>query len=533
MVGIPGALLAGVGGGAAVNIVINAIDNTKGALTSVNKNLLMIGAGAVVAGALIAGALATTIKPASDLNESINAVTVAYGKNADAVLAVGANSAKSFGMSKAAFNEAAVSFSAFAEKIVGPGGDVVGTLEKITTRTADFASVMNLDLARAQTLMQAGLAGETEGLRRFGIDVSAASVKTFAYANGIGIVGEELTEAEKIQARYGTILEQTNKFQGDFANTSGDYANASRILSASIIDLKASLGESLLPILTKVIGVIQIGVDWFNNLSAAQKKMIVIIAAVAAGLLILTGVVLLITAATAAFTAVNIWWIAVVVGVIAIIVALVAAGVWLANHWDKLKEAAGRLGIFIQNVFINLANAVLVAWNFIVTIIEKRINLVVSALNVLIRAMNKIPGISIPIIPKVNLTKFKAEMMELKKFIKPVATQIVEEMPEIVSGASGITAALPTGPSTVSGDIASTASTSGSIDKATSSSSVSLGQLEIINTRIADGVGDLVILAKSREQRGMNIHIENINGLTGRDLANSLQTELNKKMTVA
>ena len=207
--GIGSSLLAGASGGAAVTILINAVDGVTPILAGINKKLLGLGVGAVVAGGLIAAALSTTIKPASDLRESINAVTVAYGKNAKGVLAIGENAAKSFGMSKEQFNSAAVSFSAFAEKIVGPGGDVVKTLETITTRTADFASVMNLDLARAQTLMQAGLAGETEGLRRFGIDVSAATVKVYAFANGIGTAGEELTESEKIQARYGTIMQQT------------------------------------------------------------------------------------------------------------------------------------------------------------------------------------------------------------------------------------------------------------------------------------------------------------------------------------
>jgi len=408
-------LLAGAAGGATVTVLISAVDKASGIFANVNKNMLLIGTGAIVAGAAIAGALASTIGPASDLRESVNAVTVAYGKNGDAVLALGKDSAKSFGMSKSEFNTAAVSFSAFAEKIVGQGGDVVGTLETITGRTADFASVMNLDLARAQTLMQAGLAGETEGLRRFGIDVSAASVKAFAYANGIGNLGTELTEAQKIQARYGSIIEQTNKFAGDFQNTSDEWANSTRILNASMTDLKASLGDALLPILTKVVGWIQIAVDYFNQLSPATKKVIVGIAAMAAILLVLGGVIIVLTAITAAFNAVNWVWIAIIGLVVLALIGLVALFKWTAKHWSQIVDEYKRLGVVFANVFIGIRNIVIKVWNFIVEFIEKSINGVIGLINKMIDALSRIPLIGKLFsglrIPDINLNFVKGEEM--------------------------------------------------------------------------------------------------------------------------
>jgi hypothetical protein len=96
-------------------------------------------------------------------------------------------------------------------------------------------------------LFQSGLAGETEPLRRFGLDLSAASVAAYAAANGIGAQGRELTEAEKVQARYGLLLQQTSKVQGDFANTSDGLANSQRIANAQFEDAQARIGEALLP----------------------------------------------------------------------------------------------------------------------------------------------------------------------------------------------------------------------------------------------------------------------------------------------
>lgn len=194
-------------------------------------------------------AVATFVKGSHDafvsLNESLNAVEVTFGKSAEGVKKLGKEAATSLGLSNAEFNSFAVGISAFAQQIAGDSGDVVGVVDDLTTRVSDFASVMNLEVKDAARIFQSGLAGESEPLRKFGIDVSAATVKTFAYANGIAEAGEELTEAQKVQARYGTILEQTDKVAGDFTNTIDEFANAQRVANAEAENAKAAIGQGL------------------------------------------------------------------------------------------------------------------------------------------------------------------------------------------------------------------------------------------------------------------------------------------------
>jgi len=127
---------------------------------------------------------------------------------------------------------------------------------------------MNLEVSEAAGLFQSGLAGETEPLRRFGIDLSAASVQAFAYKNGIAEAGEELTEQEKVQARYASLMEQTSKTQGDFANTSDSLANRQRVLNARWDDARAKLGRGLLPVVEDLVGVIlEDGIPAFERFS--------------------------------------------------------------------------------------------------------------------------------------------------------------------------------------------------------------------------------------------------------------------------
>ncbi len=187
---------------------------------------------------------------ASDFGESANAIKVAFGDSAGAIAALGETASTRLGLSSIAFNDIATRFSGFAGTIAGKSGDVAGVIDDLSTRGADFASVFNLNVNDALGIFQSGLAGETEPLRKFGIDLSAAAVQAFAVENGIAKAGKEMTEQEKVQARYGLLMQATAKTQGDFANTSDGLANQQRILGAQMTELQITVGNLLLPVLT-------------------------------------------------------------------------------------------------------------------------------------------------------------------------------------------------------------------------------------------------------------------------------------------
>jgi hypothetical protein len=571
MAGIASSLGAGAAGGATVAIVIKAIDEFTPVFSKVNKSLLAVGGAITAIGIAGIATLSSTIKPASDLNESINAVNVSFGESAKRILEFGQNSAKAFGLSKNEFNSLAVSFSGFADNIVGPGGDVAKFINDLTTRGADFASVYNIEVADALNLFRSGLAGETEPLRRYGVDISAATVKNYALAHGIVGVNGELSESQKQQIRYNLILEQTAKTQGDFANTSDSLENRQRILNASVTDLKASLGEALLPVMENIVGIIQKAVDWFSQLDPRLRTAGVIAVAVGAGLLLIVGPLITIVALLPAIatglgavatglTAVSIaglpvWVVALLIA--AALAALIAIGYLVIKHWDKLKEAAGKMSVFVQNAFIALGNIVLTVWNKIINYIEHSINQVIKAINLLISAYNSVASIlglgSLGSLSYLNLDRFKAKLMAYKEYVapkaesggteatqaqqilssvtSPTATSLVDSS-DITAQASQVTATNTDAISTAAQASQVTATNTDAISTATNSSSMSLGKLEDINQSIANGVYDLVNLAKFQSQYRNNIYIQNINGLTGRDLANALQTELNKKVVL-
>jgi len=235
----------------------SSMDKLQNGIKGASKKIgIALGAIGVAFGVAIVSQIKPAINAASDLEESLNAVNVAFGDNAASIIKFGQTTKLTLGLAQADFNGIATQFSSFAKTIAGEGGNVGKVIEDLATRGADFASVYNLDVDVALGKLQSGLAGQSEPLRAFGVDVSAATVTAFALANGIGDGTGQLTEQEKVLARYGTIMEQTTLVQGDFANTSDGLANQQRILQATFTDLQAEIGAKLLPIMLKLIGVV-------------------------------------------------------------------------------------------------------------------------------------------------------------------------------------------------------------------------------------------------------------------------------------
>ena len=223
------------------------------------------------------------VDAASDLGESINAVNVTFGDASAGILALGEDAATAVGLSQREFNAFAVQFSGFTQQIAGAGGDIAAVTDDLTTRIADFASVMNMDIPEAAQVFQSALAGETEPIRKFGIDMSAAAVEAHALATGLVSSKSEMTEAIKVQARYSLLMESTNKVAGDFANTSDSLANQQRILAAEMDDAKATIGQAFIPALEGIMNVAIPLVEAFSALPEGMQQVIAVAAIATVG----------------------------------------------------------------------------------------------------------------------------------------------------------------------------------------------------------------------------------------------------------
>jgi methyl-accepting chemotaxis protein len=221
-----------------------------------------------------------SVKQASDLNESINAVNVTFGASSKEIVDWGKQNAASFGLSQSAFNAMATPLGAGLKNAGLSMQDTSKWTIDLTKRAADMASVFNTSVPDALDAIQAGLRGEADPLERFGVGLSAAKVEAEALAETGKKTASSLTEQERATARLNLIMKQTAATQGDFANTSDGAANAARIASAQFDNAKASLGTALLPILAKAATAAATLAEGFNSLPGPMQATVVILGAV-------------------------------------------------------------------------------------------------------------------------------------------------------------------------------------------------------------------------------------------------------------
>jgi hypothetical protein len=242
---------------------------------------------------------------ASDLGESINKSERVFGKAAQTMPGYGRSVAQSLGMSRAAALDAAAGIGAMLVPMGISQTEAAKMSSRMTTLAADLASLHNEDPTDMLDRLRAGLSGESEPLKQFGIVLTEARVKAEAMRLGIAKQGATLTEQQKIQARYSLAIRDAGAANGDFARTSGGLANQQRILKAEVADLSASLGGALLPAGLAVVGVLRDLAGWVDKNRTTTAVLVGVVGGLAAVVITVNGAMRAFAATQAAVNAVS------------------------------------------------------------------------------------------------------------------------------------------------------------------------------------------------------------------------------------
>ncbi len=112
--------------------------------------------------------------------------------------------------------------------------------------THDMSSFWDVEPEEMFFRMRSAMAGLPRVLRRFGVTIDEENVKLAAARMGINAYGTELTWAEKVQARFTLLMEQTVEAQGDVIRTSHEYANRVRAMQAATKESMAATGQAII-----------------------------------------------------------------------------------------------------------------------------------------------------------------------------------------------------------------------------------------------------------------------------------------------
>lgn len=238
--------------------------------------------------ALGGGALYAAGK-ASDLGESVNAVEKVFGPASSTIKAFGREAAKNAGLSERAFNQLATSTGSLLTNMGYSQKEAADASVELAQRAADMASVFNTDVDTALSAINAGLRGEAEPLRAFGVGLSDAAVKSKALEMGLYSGKGALDANAKAAATQALIMEQTAKVAGDFADTADGAANAQRVMGAQVENLSAQLGTALLPIIEQVLAAGLAFMDWASQNTGIIQVLAGVVAALAGAVLVANG----------------------------------------------------------------------------------------------------------------------------------------------------------------------------------------------------------------------------------------------------
>ena len=201
-----------------------------------------------------AGALAIkigkdSVAAASDLAEEVSKAGVVFGDSADEINAWAESAASAFGQSQRQATAAASNFALFGKSAGLTGDDLMDFSTSFTELASDLASFNNTSPEDAIEALGAALRGESEPIRRYQVLLDDATLRQRALELGIiETTKNALTPQQRVLAAQAEIFAQTTVAQGDYARTSDGLANSQRNLAANLENVKATLGEALLPV---------------------------------------------------------------------------------------------------------------------------------------------------------------------------------------------------------------------------------------------------------------------------------------------
>lgn len=234
------------------NKSMTAVTNS---ISKFGKTLMNLGA--AVGLAFGVGALVNfgkeSIKLASDIQEFQNVIDVTFGQGARQIEEFAQSAAAAFGLSELSAKQYTGTMGAMLKS----SGLATAQAQEMSTTLAglagDMASFYNLDTDTAFEKIRSGIAGEIEPLRQLGINMSVANLEAYALSQGITKVYNAMSPAEQTLLRYNYLLSVTTDAQGDFARTSGSFANQVRLLQLNFDQLRIAVGNALIPIAQAVL----------------------------------------------------------------------------------------------------------------------------------------------------------------------------------------------------------------------------------------------------------------------------------------
>jgi hypothetical protein len=216
-----------------------------------------------VGGAATAGyAMFQLAEQASSAEETIAGIGEVFKENRQAALDWADSTAKSMQRSGTTLKKSVFDFGKFLRPTFeGTNTDILAMSENLTKLAVDLASFNDTTFEEASTRLFSGMTGETEAVRRLGINISDEALKSLAQESGDNRAIAKMSLAEKTQLRYIKILRDSRDAQGDAMRSAARWAGQLERAKGMVTELGVKLGQVSMKIMLPALQALQDATD--------------------------------------------------------------------------------------------------------------------------------------------------------------------------------------------------------------------------------------------------------------------------------
>lgn len=438
-----------------VTLKIDAIDNTKAALQSVQRGLGNVQKStanfrdrveklqptfqrmAAVGAASFAGVaygIGRAVEAAGQAEEIETRFAATFDSAEDRVRKFASEFAKEFKRTESSILAMSATLGGTLRAGTNLGEEGIADINEELILAAEGMAAFDeriVDGNQAMSAFAKALTGNTATLLDWGYAVRQTDIEAKALEMGLIEAGEAIDGTARAQATAALIMEQSQGPIQALNDAEGTYAETKRRVAAQTTELAETLGKTFLPMinetLQKITPVIDKIANWVNENEELATKIGIAAAAVAGIVAVIgtLGMVLLPIISAFKIAAITIAAIASPIGLVVAAVAALGYGLWkLYQNWDTVwagikgitsKVMSGIGGVLEKgkDVLKGFANFYIGTWEGIA-------NVVVTAVNTIIRALNSIDisipswvpgiggksfGIDLPTVPKIEIPR--------------------------------------------------------------------------------------------------------------------------------
>lgn len=348
-----------------------AIEKTQSKVSRFQSGLSKAAGGA----ALLLGGMAAMGKVAGDsasrLQQAQGAVESIFGKQASQIDNLAKKAAGATGLAQAEYSELAGVLGAQLSNLGVSQDELVGTTDGLISKGADLAATFGGTTADAVEALTAAFRGETDPIEKYGISIKQADVAAKMAADGTDKLTGAAGKAAKTQATLDLITKQSASSQGQFAREVDSAAGSAQIAAANWENAKASLGESLLPVMSALATKAAEVAGFIQQNSTAFTVLAGVVAGLAAAILVAQGasmaysVVLGVQAAAAGAGTAAIAANSIALGAYAVWMGIVrtATLVWTGIQWALNAALSANPIALVVIAIAALVAGIIWAWN--------------------------------------------------------------------------------------------------------------------------------------------------------------------------